>query len=71
MCIMTKEFECETVIKIYYTKRKINHYKICNYEFRKKVTDLKFQIFLLNSYNHNNKVRDLLCNHIKMISFII
>ena len=64
MCIMTKEFECENCNKKFTTlKRKMNHFKICNYDnLVKEITDLKFQIFLLSSVNHNtNKAHDLLC----------
>jgi len=55
---MTKEFECENCNKKFTTlKRKINHYKICNYEnLEKEITNLKFQNFLLKSINYNTEI---------------
>lgn len=61
---MNKQFECENCKKKFTTKqRKMNHFKICNYEnLEKEITNLKFQNFLLSSVNHNtNKAHDLLC----------
>lgn len=61
---MNKEFVCENCKKKFTTKqRKMNHFKICNYEnLEKEITNLKFQNFLLSSVNHNtNKAHDLLC----------
>ena len=65
---MNKQFECENCKKKFTTKqRKMNHFKICNYEnLEKEITDLKFENFLLKSVNHNNnKARDLLCESYK------
>lgn len=62
---MSKELECENCNKKFTTlKRKVNHYKICNYEnLEKEITNLKFENFLLKSVNHNkNKIHDLLCD---------
>lgn len=62
---MSKELECENCKKKFSTlKRKVNHYKICNYEnLEKEITNLKFENFLLKSVNHNkNKIHDLLCD---------
>jgi methionyl-tRNA synthetase len=48
-----KEFECENCGKIFNSlKRKNNHFKICNYDnLQKKITDLEFKLFNLQSYN--------------------
>jgi hypothetical protein len=49
-----KEFECENCGKIFNSlKRKNNHFKICNYDnLQKKITDLEFKLFNLQSYNN-------------------
>lgn len=48
-----KEFECENCGQIFNSiKRKDNHFKICNYDnLQKKITDLEFKLFYLESYN--------------------
>ena len=49
-----KEFECENCGQIFNSiKRKDNHFKICNYDnLQKKITDLEFKLFYLQSYNN-------------------
>lgn len=48
-----KEFKCDICNKIFISlKRKNNHFKICNYDnLQKKITDLEFKLFYLQSYN--------------------
>ena len=61
--VKDKEFICENCGKVFSSlNRKNNHFKICNYKnLEKEITNLKFEIFLLKSLNHNKgKIYDKL-----------
>jgi hypothetical protein len=53
------ELICNNCKKSFTSKnRKLNHYKICNYNnLEKELTDLKFELFLLKSLNYNKQYK--------------